>query len=771
MNPKTETAANSWAASKLPHDASLNPEVLLKSSGLIFWEKEVLELFELALNEAFCVGILEKEWADAAELFREQYYPALIRLERLGERLFGARQGRGEAYLGSDEERAQFFKAIAQPLCSELADILKQARHFLPDMVQAASLMRWTKLLEGSDAVGNLVESESTEQWRKCLEALKQLEYQVRALGILREDEGKLVDLGALGQRLARTTMATGWTQSDIAISGVVVQAPTYVTEALMLVISHEMFLVAAEYRNILCRSLDGITVFDIKAGSLDLNKHQAESASLVTSSRFLDVTWNAAGRISIGIPVPREDFESLTWLKENVGHVMERWRYFVEQIGGTITTSVENHPQAPEYDHKEYSLHVQFKVPDEQAAPASFSRIFEFGRYSLIDDAWRGLVLPSLLQRTPKGHPYYMMLQSESFLHNELSIDKQIPSAIDSIVDTLETVDSVMLQVRVVHPNSSILFTDDDELSDEDNFEEGDENDAIDQHEVSDHDTRQTADCLFIFCDGRAGIQQMSTERLNSIQRTFRQLQEVASNGFKGARKIPYGPPRIVPFTRVTLSTQFLANSDLVQSFVEISSRYNIGEFNLPADTGRAKKYLTAVRQAVEAYLAESKTAERLTLQLDSQAFVRTPIGLMSSELGRLQIFSSSGGLLAEGIYSPIEGVFELTTIPQAIIQPLTEAIVEVIKEQLSQKRPLQLRALPDAIERRGFRIPDELVARLFLHVRSRNGITSDTEMMDDIRIFLQETFKVVKILPPVFEADICRIYAYDEILDVEPL
>jgi hypothetical protein len=205
------------------------------------------------------------------------------------------------------------------------------------------------------------------------------------------------------------------------------------------------------------------------------------------------------------------------------------------------------------------------------------------------------------------------------------------------------------------------------------------------------------------------------------------------------------------------------------MRTFSQISSRCNIGSFALVADATRAQEYLVAACRALDEYCAESATSDRLTLQLSSTKFVRTPIGLVPAPEASLQIVSPSGAILAEGEYSSTSGTFELVSVPQVVMQPLTEAIVEALNEQLSGDGPLRLLPLGLAIERRGFCVPDRLLFGLFCYLKELDGRETGAEMADRIKDYLQSAFKQLKTLPPVMEGGICSILSNEELPPTE--
>lgn len=774
MDLRPTPDAASLSDSKLPLAVSLEPEVVLKSAMLTLWEREVLVLFEHTANKVFYVYNAENRWTKITEDYRNQYYPMLERLVSLGERLLDAHGRVNEAAVGSDEERARFFDAVARPLCAEFAEILQRSRTFLPDMVEENVQRSLKGLLSGHEKGGQVLDSACREQWTESLEILMQIGHRICALGVLRESESTQVDLAGLCGRLAKAMPATGLREGGDSSSGVVVQAPSLLTEAVMMVLGREMLAVALEFRERLQRGLKGITAFDIGTSLLESRKHGSQTASLVTGGELLKVAYNTAGGLTFGIPVPREDFESLAWLKERVGQLVERWRNSVQQIGGILATHVADGAQAKEHEHeedehKEYRLSVQFELADVLADVSAPSHLLEEESYSVVDDEWFNLISSSLLQRTSAGRSYYMSVTPEMLRNGRLDCDSAILAAIESIMDVHGTLDSVRVQrtpldIEVTQSSSEGYVEGAEEI-----FDEEEEEDPRDAGEASGHSVAQKGEYLFVFCADRLAIQQVNAQSFNSIQGTFRQLQAVTSMGLKAARAIPDRPLQLPPYTRIVLPESFLGNEDLMRSFLQLSSRCNVGEFAVIADVTRAKEYLMAAHRALDEYSVESEISDQLTLQLASTGFVRTPIGLVPDLAASLQIVSPTGAVLAEGSYSSTTGAFEMVTVPQVVMQPLTEAIVEALNEQLFGDAILRLVPLAHAIERRGFRIPDKLLVGLFFHIKALDGREIGVEMTDRVKVYLQSAFKQLKTQPPVIEGGMCTILSNDELPPAE--
>jgi hypothetical protein len=222
-------------------------------------------------------------------------------------------------------------------------------------------------------------------------------------------------------------------------------------------------------------------------------------------------------------------------------------------------------------------------------------------------------------------------------------------------------------------------------------------------------------------------------------------------------------------PYARVGLPASFLGDRDLMEAFLQISARCNFGEFIVVADTSRAKEYLSAAQVALDEHCAHSEVSERLILQLRSSRFLRTNVVLVPSPAAFPQIISPTGAILAEGTYSSTAGVFEMITVPQAIMQPLTEAVAEALNEQLADNGILRLIPLAQAIESRGFRIPDKVLAGLFFYFKTLDGREIGLEMGDRVRGYLQSAFKMIKTRPLVFEGGICSILSDDELPPAE--
>lgn len=90
--------------------------------------------------------------------------------------------------------------------------------------------------------------SASSRHWTECLDGLIQLKQRICALGLIREGEVKQVDLEGLCARLAKGMPATGSDASDDS-SSCMVQAPSQLTEAVMMVLGREVLGVALELR------------------------------------------------------------------------------------------------------------------------------------------------------------------------------------------------------------------------------------------------------------------------------------------------------------------------------------------------------------------------------------------------------------------------------------------------------------------------------------------------------------------------------------------
>jgi hypothetical protein len=721
---------------------------------LDLWKVESMGLFEDALNGLFLIYNSSTEWVEVTESHATQYSPMLKRLAKLAEGLRAAMASCEPLDTTSVEERACFFDTTVRPLCREFADILRQSRGFLPDMTREAAratlLGRRARHQNGAKDI----ESEASAVGEIRLDDLIQMERRVRTLGLLRETEATQLDIAHLGQILEKMMPATTFHSSQGLPRGVLAQTPAHLAEASVLAIGREMLKVAKELRQMLQHRFESYTVFDIGTEKLGENSRDSRDVHLMITGDLLSVACSSTGCLSIGIPVSQDDFVSLLWLKEKVSQLIATYQPFEDELRAAISSVVADHLGEGRHGIKEYRLTIEFTLsPNEVSIPARLSSFDEHKVFSA-DDVWCKNASCSLKTRTPGGRAYHTIARAPLVENEEFSCDKSLLPTIESIIDTLGTVETVRVEIMSSYARSSAK---DDELDMEAEFDVAESDPDV--------ESKLEEENLFIFCNDRIAIEQIKLLRQTSIEGSLKQLQAVASLGMKNAGSVVDSPLHLAPYTNLVLKESFLQDRQLMSLFMEFASCCTIGEFEVLVDSPRARAYLSAALRVVQDSLESSQFSERLTVQFKAPVYSETELGLVESSEASLQLFSASGVVLAEGVYSTNGGEFEMRVVPRSVVEPLKTAIAGALREQFGDGGILRLVPLAEKLERQGFRIPDKLLMALFIHFKSLDGRDVGGELEDRVEAFLQDGLQRIRTRVPVYQGDICEILSDEEL------
>jgi hypothetical protein len=762
MNRNPEQSAATQFSSKLPSAFGLSAEVTLKSAMLDLWKGESLGLFEDVLNGLFLIYNLRTEWVEVTESHATQYYPVLKRLVKLAEGLRAAMASFEPLDATSVEERARFFDTTVRPLCREFADILRESRGFLPAMTEEAARGTLRGRYVRHQESDKDLESQLSEVGENRLDDLIQMERRVGTLGLLRETEATQLDIAHLGQILEKMMPATTFHSPQGLPKSVLAQTPAHLAEASVLAIGRDMLKVSNELRQMLQHRLKRYTVFDIGTEELDENPRDFRDVHLMVTGDLLSVACSSTGCFSFGIPVSEGDFVSLEWLKEQVSRLIETYQPFEDELRATVSSQVADHLGGEGQEIKEYRLTIQFTLsPNEVSIPARLSS-FDEQKVLDADDVWVERAACSLKNRTPGGRAYHTIAREPLLENEEFSCDKSVLPAIESIIDTLGTVETVKVEIT---SSDAISSAEDDELDMEPEFdvEESDPDELL--VDYTDVESGPEKGNLYTFCNDRIAIEQTKLLRKTSIEGSFKQLQAVASLGLKAAGAVLDRPLHLPPYTNLVLTESFLQDRQLMSLFMEFASCCTIGHFEVLVDSVRARAYLNAALRVVRDSVESSQFSERLTVQFKASVLAETGLGLFESSLASLQIVSPSGVVLAEGTYSSNGGEFEMTTVPRSVVEPLKTAMAGALREQFGNGGILRLVPLAGELERRGFRIPDKLLMALFIHFKSLDGRDVGGELEDRVEAFLQDGLQRIPTRVPVYQGDMCEILSDEEL------
>ncbi len=699
-----------------------------------------------------------------------EYRALLERLASVGDRVIALRQAGKEHLEASVDAQAAYLADQVQPVCREFAQILNEARRVLPAVHREhARLSLKAQGAENSPSMQSAVQAIFTN----CLNELGQVERRVRSLGFLPapSPNGDSVDLTHLGRVLAMTLPGTQYTMSNEEPSGVVIQGATHQCDAVVMAVARDMLTIATKFRETQQRRVEHINAYDPELSFASEEPQSGTDVGIILRGYPLNFSCDSAGILRMGIPVPKSDLKSLARLKQQVELVYSAYEPLLHDFGAKPSTCLIDPEDERGSAFVEYTLALTFsgqiEVPSTQQILGKY-----FGERSVvINDLVDYRRWSSLRQQTAAGCNYFLRMNEDILAEGRLVGGTQMRSVIESLVDLLGA-DSVGIEKVGSSPdenrsrNSSSFDGEGEPPFPASNFAPDEDQDGVSGGNVGASGPTPVY-VIQLSTDQRALAGRSDTPLDSVLSRCVRRVRAISSKGFQGAAATLVRPHHAAPSTNLIVSDTVLQDEEAMRLFGQLAWRCQVGKVHLTCSPKRLRSYLQAAIRAVDEYIAEARPTERMSLDLLPVMYEDEASGWTIPSVC-VQLKSLSGEVMAEGAYSPSKERFDMVSVPQTVIEPLSGAFADSAIELVRTRGVIRVVDLGQELEERGFIIASSLLIHIFGELKKVEvQEVAKEELRDGLRVVLELLLSRTKTRPISYspEGVICYVLTDEDL------